>query len=64
MLVPVQMLKLCARLFNYLIWGPWTVGQAVRVVVEPWGLGFLVVLTLTVTLTKTLITTQTLNDHN
>ena len=21
MLVPVQMLKLCARLFNYLIWG-------------------------------------------
>ena len=32
--------------------------------VESWGLGFLVVLTLTVTLTQTLITTQTLNDHN
>ena len=34
---------------------------AVRVVVEPWGLGFWVVLTLTVTLTQTLTTTQTLN---
>ena len=33
-----------ARLFNYLIWGPW-----VRVAVEPWGLGFWVALTLTVT---------------
>ena len=39
-------------------------GRWVRVVVEPWGLGFWVVLTLTVTLTQTLTTTQTLNDHN
>ena len=39
-------------------------GGLYRVVVEPWGLGFLVVLTLTVTLTQTLITTQPLNDHN
>ena len=31
----------------------------IRVVVEPWGLGFWVVLTLTVTLTQTLTTTQT-----
>ena len=43
--------------FNDLIWGPW-----LRVVVESWGLGFWVVLTLTVTLTQT--TTQTLTDHN